>query len=57
MRNLSGSLGHGEFIIVIQYVPERTYIFLILKRFKITNSNGNEYARTWITQDIQRIYK
>ena len=57
MRNLSGALGHGEFIIVIQYVPERTYIFLILKRFKITNSNGNEYARTWITQDIQKIYK
>ena len=34
MRNLSGSLGHGEFIIVIQYVPERTYIFLNLKGLK-----------------------
>ena len=28
MRNLPGSLGHGEFIIVMLYVPERTYIFL-----------------------------
>ena len=27
MRNLPGSLGHGEFIIVIQYVPERSLIF------------------------------
>lgn len=34
MRNLPGSLGHGEFIIVIQYVPERTYIFLSLKGLK-----------------------
>ena len=35
MRNLPGSLGHGEFYIVIIYVPERTYIFLSLKkRFK-----------------------
>ena len=34
MRNLSGSLGHGEFYIVIIYVPERTYIFLNLKGLK-----------------------
>ena len=27
MRNLSGSLGHGEFIIIIQYVPERSHKF------------------------------
>ena len=33
MRNLSGSLGRGEFYIVIIYVPERTYMFLTLKRF------------------------
>ena len=31
MRNLPGSLGHGEFYIVTLCVPERTYIFLILK--------------------------
>ena len=31
MRNLPGSLGHGEFYIVIIYVPERSYIFLNLK--------------------------
>ena len=34
MRNLPGSLGHGEFYIVIIYVPERTYIFLSLKGLK-----------------------
>ena len=35
MRNLSGSLGHGEFYIVITCVPERTYIFLNLKGLKL----------------------
>ena len=34
MRNLPGSLGHGEFYIVIIYVPERTYILLSLKGLK-----------------------
>ena len=34
MRNLPGSLGHGEFYIVITYVPERTYIFQSLKGLK-----------------------
>ena len=34
MRNLPGSVGHGEFYIVIIYVPERTYIFLNLKGLK-----------------------
>jgi len=34
MRNLPGSLGHGEFISVMLYVPERTYIFLNPKWFK-----------------------
>ena len=28
MRNLPGSLGHGEFIIVILCIPGRTYIIL-----------------------------
>lgn len=56
MRNLPGSLGHGEYYIVITYVPERTYIFLSLK-VSYTNSKGNEYTRTWLTQGIQMIYK
>ena len=34
MRNLPGSLGHGEFYIVILSVPERTYIFLSLRGLK-----------------------
>ena len=57
MRNLPGSLGHGEFYIVIIYVPERTYIFLSLKGLKSPIVKGNEYTRTWLTQDIQKIYK
>lgn len=57
MRNLSGSLGHGEFYIVIIYVPERTYIFLSLKGLKSPIVGGNECARTWLTQGIQKIYK
>ena len=56
MRNLPGSLGHGEFYIVIIYVPERTYIFLSLKGLKSPIVKGNEYTRTWLTQDIQKIY-
>lgn len=28
MRNPSGSLGHGEFIIIMQCVPERSHKFL-----------------------------
>ena len=47
MRNLSGSLGHGEFYIVTIYVPERTYIFQFLKGLKSPIVNGNEYTRTW----------
>jgi len=34
MRNLPGSLGHGEFYIVITHVPERTHIFLSLRGLK-----------------------
>ena len=29
MRNLSGSLGRGEFNIVMLYIPGRTYMLLI----------------------------
>ena len=56
MRNLSGSLGHGEFIIVILCISVRTYIFLILKGL-ISNSKGNGYTSAWITRDIQKVYK
>ena len=47
MRNLSGSLGHGEFYIVILYVPERTYKFLISKEDNESIDKGNGYARGW----------
>ena len=47
MRNLPGSLGRGEFITVILCVPERTYIFLILKGLKSPIVRGNEYTRCW----------
>ena len=52
-----GVRGRGEFYIVIIYVPERTYIFLSLKGLKSPIVKGNEYTRTWLTQDIQKIYK
>lgn len=49
MRNPSGSLGHGEFHIVILYVPERTYIFLSSRMEGEPIDNGNEYTRDVVT--------
>ena len=49
MRNLPGSLGHGEFHIVILYVPERTYIFLSSREGSEPIDKGNEYTREMVT--------
>ena len=55
MRNLSGSLGHGEFYIVITCVPERTYIFLSLKGLKspiVMVMNIQEVGNSRYSKDI-----
>ena len=57
MRNLPGSLGRSEFYIVILCIPERTYVFLSPKVGNEPIGKGNEYTRTWVPQDIQKIHK
>ena len=51
MRNLSGSLGRGEFNIVMLYIPGRTYMLLITSDliYQLLKQKRRRYecTRTW----------
>ena len=47
MRNLSGSLGHGEFNIVMLYIPGRTCKIPSSRVGSEPIDKGNDYSRGW----------